>query len=145
MAARTITSANAVLLLSIEGLYDVPQQLQGFAADDIFDTESLEPVETMMGVDGKLSGGWVPREVKQNISIQADSPSILVFENWYAAQQTARETYIANGQVHLSSVGRKYTMTRGFLSSVPPTPAAKKVLQPRRFTITWERVTSAPV
>lgn len=142
--ARTITSANSILLLSIAGLYDIPQQLQGFAADDVFDTETLEPVETMMGVDGVLSGGWVPMPIKQNISLQADSESILVFENWYAAQQTARETLIASGSVQLPSVGRKYALTRGFLSSLLVTPSAKKVLQPRRFQITWGQITVAP-
>lgn len=144
MAGPTITSANSILLLSIAGLYDIPQQLQGFAADDVFDTETLEPVETMMGVDGHLSGGWVPMPVKWNISLQADSASILVFENWYSAQQTAREVYIASAQVQLPSVRRKYAMVRGFLSSYPPTPAGKKVLQPRRFQITWESISPAP-
>lgn len=144
MAGATITSANSILLLSIAGLYDVPQQLQGFAADDIFDTETLETAETMMGVDGHLSGGWVPIPIKWNISLQADSPSVLVFENWYAAQQTAQEVYVATGQIQLPSVKRKYAMERGFLTSFPPTPGAKKVLQPRRFQITWERLTPAP-
>lgn len=144
MAGRTITSANSILLLSIEGLYDVPQQLQGFAADDVFDTEALETAETMMGVDGHLSGGWVPIPIKWNISLQADSPSNDLFENWYQAQQTARESYTATGQIQLPATRRKYALIHGFLTSFPPTPSAKKVLQPRRFQITWERLTAAP-
>lgn len=144
MPAATITSANSILLISIAGLYDIPQQLQGFAADDVFDTEAIEPAETMMGVDGRLSAGWVPTPIKQNISLQADSDSIRIFENWVTAQKTAREVYEATGQVQLPSVRRKYAMVRGFLTSIPPTPAAKKVLQPRRFQITWESITSAP-
>lgn len=144
MPAATITSANSILLISIAGLYDIPQQLQGFAADDVFDTEAIEPAETMMGVDGRLSAGWVPTAIKQNISLQADSDSIRIFENWVTAQKTAREVYEATGQVQLPSVRRKYAMVRGFLTSIPLTPAAKKVLQPRRFQITWESITSAP-
>lgn len=140
----TITAANSILLLSIEGLYVVPQQLQGFAADDVFDTEAISPAETMMGVDGHLSGGFVFNPVRMNIALQADSDSIRIFEDWIAAMNTAREVYVAHGQVQLPSVKRKYVMTRGFLTNIPPTPAARKVLQPRRFQITWGRITSAP-
>ena len=64
----SITSANAIFLLSISGLYSVPQQLQGFAADDIFDVSGVSPGEVMMGVDGKLSGGFVYNPVSMSIS-----------------------------------------------------------------------------
>lgn len=145
MAGKTITAANAVILIQIPGLYPVPQQLQGFAADDVFDTESLQPTETMMGVDGHLSVGFVFNEVKQNFALQADSDSIALFENWFGAMQTAREAYVATGQVQLRAVERKYAMARGALTGYSPTPGAKKVLQPRRFQITWESITAAPV
>lgn len=144
MAGLTITAANSIILLSIDGLYDVPQQLQGFSADDVFDTETIAPNETMMGVDGRLSGGFVHNPIRQNFSLQADSASNLMFENWIAAMNRVKETYIANGQVQLPAVGRKYVMVRGFLTSIPPTAAARKVLQPRRYQITWERITAAP-
>jgi hypothetical protein len=144
MAGKTITAANSILLLSIEGLFDVPQQLQGFAADDVFDTETIAPAETMMGVDGHLSGGFVFNPIRQNIALQADSDSNRIFEAWIAAMVQSRETYIANGQVQLQAIQRKYAMARGFLTSIPPTPAARKVLQPRRYQITWERITAAP-
>lgn len=144
MAARTITAANSILLIGIEGLFDTPQQLQGFAADDVFDTESIAPAETSMGVDGHLSGGFVFVPIRQNIALQADSASNLIFEDWLAAQMQAHEVYVANGQVQLPGVQRKYVMTRGFLTAHPPTPAARRTLQPRRYQITWERISAAP-
>lgn len=140
--AKTLTSANSVILLTIPGLLPVPTQLQGFAADDIFDTENVDSAEVVMGLDGRLSGGFVPMPIKQNITIQADSDSVRVFENWYAAQQSARELYYANGLVSIPSVQRKYTARRGILSSHSPAPSAKRILQPRRFTITWESWTA---
>lgn len=142
--AGTLTAANSVILLSVANLYDVPQQLQGFAADDVFDTGSVTPTETSMGVDGKLSGGFVFNPIVMNVSLQADSDSNIFFENWIAAMVKARETYIATGQVALPSVQRKYAMVRGFLTSHPPTAPVRKTLQPRRYTITWEQVTPAP-
>jgi hypothetical protein len=142
--ARTLTAANSVLLLGIVGLFDVPQQLQGFGTEDIFDTDAIEPAETMMGVDGRLSGGFVPKPIVQNITLQADSASNLIFETWYQAQQTVREIYYATGAISLPSLNRKYVMVRGILTSTTVTPTAKKVMQPRKYGITWERVTGAP-
>lgn len=140
--ARSLTAANAVLTLAVAGLFNTPRLIQGFATDDVFDTENVQSVETMMGVDGRLSAGWVPQPIVMNIMLQADSASIDFFERWYAAQQTGREVYIANGSILLRAVNRQYAMTRGFLTAHPVTPSAKKTLQPRRFTITWESVTA---
>lgn len=134
----SITGANAIIMLSIAGLFTTPQQLQGFAADDIFDTDSLESTETMMGVDGKLSAGFVFVPVKQNYSLQADSPSNRLFELWWATQQSARDVFRANGVVMLNAVGSKWTMRNGALTSFSPIPAVKKLIQPRKYTITWE-------
>lgn len=142
---KTLTAANAVLLVSVTNLFPVPVQIQGFSADDITDTESLDSVETMMGVDGRLSGGFVFATVRQNYTLQADSDSIGFFERWYAAMQQSRETFVANGSLTVSSLQRRYVMTRGFLRSYVPTPSLKRVAQPRRFAIEWQSVAGAPV
>ena len=141
---KTLTAANSVILLAIPSLFPVAQQLQGFSAEDIFDTDQLDTAETMMGVDGKLSAGWIPKEIKQTFTLQADSDSIAFFETWYAAQQRVRELYAASGTVTLPAVGRKFVMTKGFLTGHSALPKAAKVLQPRKFTITWEALTASP-
>jgi hypothetical protein len=142
--AKTLTAANSVIMLSVAGLFSTPQQIQGFAADDIFDTDQIDSAETAMGVDGKLSAGWVPAPIKQSFTIQADSDSMSFFETWYAAQQAVRELYIASGSIYLPAVQRKYAMRRGFLTNHSATPNAKKILQPRKFMVTWEALTSGP-
>ncbi|OIQ97216.1 hypothetical protein GALL_207700 [mine drainage metagenome] len=139
----SISAANSVVMLAITGLYTVPQQLQGFSADDVFDAEAVSDVEVLMGVDGTLSAGYVPQPVKQSITFQADSASILMFEAWSAAQKAAGDVYFAQGLVTLPGVGRIYTCSRGVLSSYSPLPTAKKLLQPRKFGITWESVIGA--
>lgn len=141
---RTITAANAILLLGVERLYPVPQRIQGFSADDVMDTDNIEPTETAMGVDGRLSAGWVATSVRQNITLQADSTSNDFFENWANAEQTAREKYIATGTLLLPATGRKYQMTRGFLRGLVLVPSLRRTIQPRRYTIEWERITPAP-
>lgn len=141
---RTITSANSILMLSVAGLFDVPQKIQGFSADNITSTDNLASKETMMGVDGRLSAGWVAVAVPQTITLMADSPSADFFDAWLQAEETAREAYIASGSLVLPATGRKYAMTRGFLTGITKFPTVGRTLQPRPFTITWERVTPAP-
>ncbi len=76
---RTITSANAVIIISVAGLYDVGQRIQGFTADDISGTDSIEQAEFSMGVDGRLSAGYAPVAVPQTITLQSDSLSAVWF------------------------------------------------------------------
>lgn len=139
----SITGANAVIMISIPLLFPVPQQLQGFAADDIFTTDTLQSAETLMGVDGKLSGGFVHVPVPQNYSLQGDSLSNFMFDQWWTAQQQAQELFTANGIVLLTAVGSKWTLTKGFLSGYKPMPDVKKLVQPRPYQITWESVLPA--
>jgi|SRR5882672_4531500 len=139
----SITAANATFLLSITGLFPTPQQLQGFATDDVFDTQPLKSTEVLMGVDGLLSGGFVFVAVEQAITLQADSPSGDVFDQWFNAQQAAKDVFVAQGVIILTTLNRKYALTKGFLTTYMPIPDAKKLMQPRKFGITWERVTPA--
>jgi hypothetical protein len=138
-----ITAANSVFMLSITGLYTTPQQLQGYAMDDVFDVPAVKPVETMMGVDGRLSAGFQNFPFVLSVSLQADSASNLIFENWLAAMQQQLNALQAQATITLPSVGRKYTMTNGYLTDVPPIASAKKVLQPRKYELTFETVTPA--
>lgn len=141
---RTLTAANAIILLSVAGLFDVATRIQGFSADDITDTDAIEPTETSIGIDGRLSAGYAPVSVRQNITLQADSLSNDLFENWASAEATLRDKYVASGTIIIPATARKYDLTRGFLRGFMVMPSLKKTLQPRRYTIEWERVTPAP-
>lgn len=143
--AKSITSANAVLTLAVDSVFNTPQRLQGFAADDIYDTDTIDPAETVMGVDGVLSAGFVYVPVKQNFALQADSPSISLFDQWYAAQQAAVDIFRASGVIRLPAVGKSYTMNGGVLTGYKSMPDGKKILQPQRFSITWASIVPAPV
>lgn len=141
----TLTSANAVILLTVLGLYPVPQRLQGFATDDVYDVEDVDVGESVMGVDGKLSGGFVPYKVSQTYMIQADSDSIGFFERLMAAEKAIQDKYWIQGVTQLPSVNRAYGMANGLLVRGKPMPGAKKLLQPRAFRIDWEGVFPAPI
>ncbi len=140
---RTITAANAIILLGATGLFDTAQRIEGFAADNITDMDAYQPTETLTGVDGRLSAGWAFAPVPQNITLQADSASNDFFDTLISAEETAREKYVLFGSIVLPATNRKYSMTRGFLTNIVKLPAVAKVLQPRKFTVLWQRVQPA--
>lgn len=141
--ARTLTSANSIFMLSIEGLYDTPIRLQGYSAESMFSFEGTAPNQTSMGIDGRLSGGFVHVPKVMSFTLQADSLSNDIIERWNAAMEQRREIMLANGIVSLPATNRKYTLTRGFLTNYTPVPSAAQNLSPREFSITWETVAPA--
>ena len=141
MAKSNITSANAVIQITVDSLFPTAQTLQGFAADDIFTAASADVAEFLMGVDGKLSGGFVFNPRTFDITFQADSTSIAVFDTWATSQQAVKSLYWCQMTVLLPGTGTLYTCTNGGLKSYTVMPDAKKVLQPRKFSLVFESIT----
>ena len=140
-----ITSANAVLTLAAPGVLSVPQRIQGFSTDDIYSVAPVSPVETMMGIDGNLSGGFLFTEKKMEITLMAGSPSNSFFDALQAAQEAAVQPVILSGMLTLPSTGLQAVLTVGYLTRYPPVPNGKKVLQPRVFEITWQDINVSPI
>lgn len=140
-----ITSATTVLILSVPLLLPVPQQLQGWSTDDIFSTARVTPVETMMGLDGTLSGGFIPTEKKMEIVLMAGASDNDFFDAWQAGQEAALAALAAFGMLTLPALGRAFVLNHGYLTGYPPMADGKKVLQPRRYEITWESIVGSPI
>ncbi len=140
----SITSANSTFSLAVANLYAAPQTLSGYASDEMFTTDALDIGEVVMGADGVMTAGYVFNPTKQTVTLMPDSPSLIIFENWALAEKTARDKYYANATILLPGMSRKYTLTKGVLTSVRAHPDAKKMLQPVPFVITWESVVGAP-
>jgi hypothetical protein len=140
----SITSANATLMVSVGGLYEIPQTIQGWASDDAFASESAQIVESLMGIDGTLSGGFVHRERKMSITLQADSPSIRFFDNWAQAQEAALDIYWANAILTLPGPHLAYALRKGLLEGYSVFSDVKKVLSPRKFQLVFERIFVTP-
>jgi nitroreductase len=140
MSDTTITSANSVFTIVVPGLFPAPVQLRGYATDRAFTTEAIDLAEVQMGVDGRMTAGFVPNPVKQTITLQADSPSKDIFTALIQAMKTAREVYFVSGSIALPSTGEAFTLTRGILTNAKQIPDAQKVLQPVDYVITWESV-----
>lgn len=142
---NTITSANSVFTLLIPGVFPAPLNLEGYATDDAFSSDSVESSETMMGVDGKMAAGFTPFITPVTIALMANSPSRIIFDTWLNAEVAAKEVFPADATLLIPSIGMSYIMKNGVLRKGKRLPDGKKVLQPVQFTIDWESVTPVPV
>jgi hypothetical protein len=129
----------------VRGLFPVPQAIQGYATDDSFATDDVSPGEVQMGVDGLLSAGFVPYPTVITITLQADSKSTKMFDAVLEAQKANKELFIFDGTLIIQGTGDKYALTKGYMTSATPMSTAKKILQPRKFALTFESVSKAPV
>jgi hypothetical protein len=140
----SLTAVNAVITLTIPGVFNQPQQLQQFGVDDVADVDTLVVAQTEMGVDGVLSGGYVFNKVKYVYTLKANSPSCFMFDQWKTAEDANLDKFPANGVLSLKSLGTKWIWTKGFLVDWQPAPNIKKLLQDRKFGVEWERVMPQP-
>lgn len=140
--SNTITSADAIMMLTVTNLYPTAQQIQGFAAEDIFDTEALELAQTVRGADGKLSAGFIYGDLPQTIHIMPDSDSRVIFDTWATTSRTSVAVFRCNMTLILPAIGRKYTLTNGVLKRWKAMPDAKRVLQASQALIEWESITA---
>lgn len=143
MADNTITSANSTFVLSAAPLFPAAVKIEGYAADASFAFDSAEVAQVLLGVDGKMSAGWVPRIFTQTVTLQADSESRAVFDAIVGYEDTQREKVFLHGVITLPSISRSFSLTRGVLTNYKALPDGARVLQPTPFTITWESVTPA--
>lgn len=145
MAERTITSADSTFIVSSADIALAAVKIEGYAADAAFAMDNVDIAETVMGVDGKLSAGWIPRPYPQTITLQPDSPSRPVFDAIVAAQDAGRTIYRLNAVITLPGNQYSHSFSRGVLKNYTPMPTGQKVLQPMTFQIVWERVLPIPL
>lgn len=132
-----ITSANAVYMLAIPGLFPVATQLMGWGVDEAFDTEPAQTAEAQMGVDGFAGWGWIPRFTVQRLTFIASSPSIPIFELWQQAEDVALDVFLCQATIIIPATGRQYQLPNGGLTRTQQIPNARRVLQSRVFEITF--------
>lgn len=139
----TITSANSSFALVVPGVYNSGTNIKGYATDDAFAIEDVERVEARMGIDGKASYGYKFELYQMDVTLQGDSPSYDVFNNWQTAMDATREVITASATIIIPSIGKKGIFTNGVMTRFKPLPDAKKTLQTTRFRLTWESVVVA--
>lgn len=142
--AGTLTVANSTITQTVEALYTSAQRIQGYAADDAFDFAEVENGEYSMGIDGNLSAGFVFNAIPFTITLQADSPSISIFENVWQYEVSNRTKLTNQLTVSLPAVGKRYELKNGFMQSYKA-PSGKKILQPGVAVFTFARLQVSPI
>src|SRR5487761_2180230 len=125
----TLTSTNSVFTLTVSPLYPVPVHIQGYATDDAFTAADVEMVETLMGVDGHLSGGYTPYPVPLEFTLQADSASNIIMDLIMDYQDQQREVLSCAASIMIPSLGMVYVFSNGFFKKGSTLSSAKKVMQ----------------
>ena len=142
--AGTLTTANSSMQVTIEALYPAAQRVQGYAADDAFDPGAVENGEYSMGIDGKLSAGFVFNEVPLTITLQADSPSLALWQNVYLYEVQNRTKLQHDLTITSPANGLVYDYTQGYMKSFKA-PSGKKILQPGVVEFVFARLEFAPI
>ena len=127
-------------MLSVPGLFPVPQQMQGFSAERAWESNAIDFTESQISIDGRKASGFVFSLQTQKWSLQADSPSKQFFISIVNAMRAARDVYQISGTIDLPSTGESFVCLKGTLKNCKVLPDGAKVLQPMDFEIEWESV-----
>lgn len=142
--AATLTVANSAIAMTTEALFPSAVNLQGYSADDAFESDTVENGEFSMGIDGQLSAGFVFNATQLTLTFQADSPSLDLFEQIYLYEQANRTKLQQEITISLPSKGRRYDYQQGYMVSYKA-PAGKKILQPGVVVFTFKRLQPSPL
>ncbi|WHB31204.1 hypothetical protein [Xanthomonas phage NEB7] len=140
--AATLTVANSSIAITVESLYPSSVLLSGYAADNVFETSAVVNKETSMGIDGKFSAGFVYNEIPFTLTLQADSPSLIIFEQIWQYEQTNRTGLDVGMTVTLPSNGKRYGLQNGYMTSFRA-PSGQRTLQPAAIEFRFGRMTFA--
>lgn len=124
---KTITSANAVMMLRCEGVYDNWVRIQGFQVDNAWELGEINIGETRMGVDGKQSIGYTPHETPWSIYLEANSPSVQIMENIRKKFNSDMEVAYIEVIIEIPSIAKKY-YGKGGMTSMTGGASGKKML-----------------
>lgn len=141
--AATLTTANSSINMTVEGLYP-GGILLGYAADNIFEAGEVVNAEESMGIDGKLSRGFVFNAVPLTITLQADSPSLRIFEEIWNQESSIRNKLTVGATIALPANGKRYIYKNGAMMSYKA-PAGQRILQPGVVVFSFERMEHSPL
>lgn len=142
--SATLTVANSSIVMTVEGLFPAGVTLAGYAADNVFEIGAVENGETQMGIDGKLSAGFVFNPIPFTLTLSADSESLDVFEQIWAREIATRNKLSVGLTVALPALGKRYSGRNGFLTSYQ-SPSGQRILQPAVAVLTFGRYETSKI
>lgn len=108
---NTITSANSILQLRCAGIFDTWVTIEGAQSDAFLSLGDVTTAQTEIGVDGKLSFGWIPHKTTATVSLMANSSSVQVFETIYNDFLNNKEARLVELRTTYPSVKRAQSIS----------------------------------
>ena len=137
--ALDLSVSGITLTLAVPGVVS-STPLVGYAPDDLYTIEDRDTGETMMGLDGVLSGGYVPAAVIITFKQMANSLTESFFDNWAAAEDQAFVKYPGSAIIVYPGLSKQAILTNGFLRARKPLPDAAKLLQPQTHRVEFQSI-----
>lgn len=134
--AATLTVADSSIVMTVEGLHPGGVPLQGYSADNVFEFGAVEALETQMGIDGRLSAGFVFNPIQFTVTLSADSPSLPVFESIWTRQRGQRTALDIGVTVATPANGKRCSLRNGYMMSYQA-PSGQRILQPAVAVFTF--------
>ena len=135
-----ITSANATVVLSVEGLFSTT--LEEFSADSSFTTDTVQAAETRMGVDGHMAAGYTPAIKTVTINLEAGSSSLPFLQLLRQVQELNRKPFHCDMVISIPSINKMYVFSGGVLQSFKDLPDGNTVLAPTQWVFHFEEMSA---
>lgn len=142
-ALGNITSANSILILTVDSLYPAGVQLTNFSTDAMLSSDDMEVAQARMGVDGGLAAGYTPNPFNLTVNLEASSPSLPVMQSILQAMKLNRTTYECGIVLTIPAIMQVHYWRHGVLLSGNPVTAPKKVLDPTTWKFVFQDYTQA--
>ncbi len=143
MSLNNITSANASAILTVESLYPSGIVLEQFSIDQGIIMEDVQYSVSRMGIDGKMTSGFIPSIKSVNIVLEASSPSLVALTQLAEMMVQNKTTYACNLMVEIPALSKSFNFSNGVLESGKIFPENKKVLEPVNFRFQFESFTTS--
>ena len=127
-----VTSANVQIILACEDLYPSGVKLEGFSADSVMTADGVDQSENRRGVDGRMVSGVVKNIQPVSIVLEANSPSLEVFETIRDAMSANCKPYELTLTVFVPALEKTIVFRRGALKNGPNLRAFRRPFSPRR-------------
>ena len=134
-----LTSANAIMVMTVEDLYPIGIPITNFSTDQMADSDEHEYAQARMGVDGGLAAGFVPNAWNVTISLEASSPSLKVMQQIAQAMVTNRRTYEIGLTITVPSLKQVHFFKQGVLLNGKDLPGLRKTLEPTQWKFTFAK------
>lgn len=135
-----VTSANVNLILACEELYPSGVKLEGFSADSVMTADGIDITENRRGVDGRMVSGVIKSIQPVSIVLEANSPSLEVFETIRDAMHANNRPYELTLTCHIPALDKTLVYRRGALKNAPSIPAVQRTLQPTTWSMEFQEV-----